>query len=165
MTLVWYWSEARRFGLLVADRDGSNKAIASAGDVRDETPAGVAIAERASECSDVNADACFFDESIGPDASKELLLGDHMTRPFKERQQNVTRATAEAHGRVVFEEQTLPRDQAKWPKNDDAVRGFLGWLFRHADSSFSRIPTRTQVRMPGAIYAKFVTCGLSFTLI
>ena len=95
--------------MIVADRDGSHKAVASTGDVRDETSAGVAIAEGPSKRSDVNADTRFFDESIGPDASQELLLGDHVTWPIEESQQDVTRAAPKTDGRVVFEKQTLPR--------------------------------------------------------
>ena len=117
--------------LLPADGDGGDKAVASTGDVRDETPARVAIAERSAKRGDVNSDARFFDEGVGPHTRKQLLLADHLTRPLQESEQDVARAAAKTHGRVAFEEQTLRRKQAKRPESDDLIRGFSSWLLRH----------------------------------
>ena len=95
--------------MLLADRDGADKAIASTRDIRDEAPAGVAIAERPPERGDVNSDARFFDEGVGPHTRKQLLLADHLARPLEESEQDVARAAAKTHRRVAFEEQTLRR--------------------------------------------------------
>ena len=109
LALVRCRRASRDVSLLPADGDGGDEAVASAGDVRDVAPARVAVAERPAKRGDVNSEARFLDEGVGPDARKQLLLADHLTGPLHESKQDVARAAAETHGCVAFEKQTLRR--------------------------------------------------------
>ena len=76
--------------------DGSNEAVAAAGNIADVALAGLAIAKGAAQGRHVNPEIALFDEDVGPDPLQQLLLADDLALLLDESQQNVAGAAADA---------------------------------------------------------------------
>jgi len=77
------------------------------------------------------------DENIGPNASHQILLADHLSVALKQSNQDFQSATSERHGLVAFQQKELRSKKAKRPLAEIAFavgffdQGHLARHFRH----------------------------------
>jgi len=65
----------------------------------------VAVAQRAPQRSNVDAQISLVDEGIGPGTCDEIFLTNDLAASTDENNQNVKRARAQTHRRVVLQQQ------------------------------------------------------------
>src|SRR5262245_16343472 len=61
----------------------------------------------------MNREVGGLDENIGPNASHQILLADHLSVALKQSNQDFQSATSERHGLVAFQQKELRSEQAK----------------------------------------------------
>ncbi len=111
----------RRRRRAVGERhDGSDEAVAAAGDVDEVAVAAMAIAEHAAQRGDLDLQIAFLDDDVRPDALHQLVLGHELAMPLDQGDQDLERTAAEPERGVAFEQQSLLREEAKAPEGNGA---------------------------------------------
>ena len=106
----------RRGGSDARARNRSNKAIASALDVRDVAVPEFAVAKRFSDPRYVNAEAALLDRDTLPDPRDQILLGDGLTCVLHQNDENIQGARAQVNWRTRFFQKPLGRYQPERAK-------------------------------------------------
>jgi hypothetical protein len=112
--------------------DCGDEAVATSGDVDDEPMPVPAVTQRATQRRHMDREVGRLDKDIGPDPSHQVLLADQLTAAFKQGDQDLQRATSEAHGLVAFQQKKLRRKQAK------RSEGNIGWGGAGRSGSFQQ---------------------------
>src|SRR5690242_5649571 len=110
--------------------------IAFDGDVRDKpvtlsrarlqvAAAILPVPQRPPQGGDLEFQVAFDDMRAGPNAGDQLLLGEQLTRSFKQRDEEVKGAAAHRNGLTRLEQEPLAGQQAERPERHRA----LGWVY------------------------------------
>jgi hypothetical protein len=71
------------------------------------------VAQRATQCRDMDGEVCRVDEYVRPNPTHQLFLADQFTGSFKQNNQDFQSATSEGYWLVAFQQKKLFRKQAE----------------------------------------------------
>lgn len=119
-----------RCGNGFAVRNGSEKAIADAGNSFDEGAAVGLFAESFAESGDVAIEIVFFDGGFRPDGGHEVLLGDEVAAGFDEDAEGLEGFTGERDRSALAKQAMFAEFQTKGAELIDSVGRILAHGFR-----------------------------------
>src|SRR5262249_15066379 len=96
--------------------DWRDKAIAASGDIDNEPIAIASVTQRAAQGRNMDREVGRPDKQVWPNPIHQLLPGDQLTRPLKQDNEDLKRATAERYRLVAFQQKKLCRKQAERSK-------------------------------------------------
>ena len=96
--------------------DCADEAVASPRNIDDEPIAVSSIAQRATQCRNMNGKIGRLDKNIRPNASYQLLLTNQLTWSLKQDSEDFESTASEGRWLVAFKQKKLRREQAKRPE-------------------------------------------------
>src|SRR6516162_9139302 len=97
--------------------DRRHETIAASRNGGDVSAAGLAFAQRATQCADIDLEIALFDNGVGPNAGYELVPADQLSRSLDQRSQDLQGAAAETNERFAFQQQ-----MSRWMEAERAKR-------------------------------------------
>jgi hypothetical protein len=101
------WRQLDRCG------DVGDETVASPGNIDDEPIAVASVAQRATQCRNIDREIGRLDKNIGPNASHQFLLADQLAWAFKQDNQDFQSTTSKGHWLVAFQQKKLSWKQPK----------------------------------------------------
>jgi hypothetical protein len=111
------------------DSDWGDEAVASPGNIDDEPIALSSVAQRTTQCGDMNGKIGRLDKNIGPDTSHQFLLTDQLAWSLKQDNQDFQSTASDGRWLVAFKQKKLCPEQAKWSEGNFGWRGTAGVRF------------------------------------
>ena len=97
--------------------DRRHETIAASRNGGDVSSAGPTFAQRSSKRRDIDLEIALFDNGVGPNARRQLVLGDQLSRSLDQRSQDLEGAATETNERFTFQQQV-----SRWMEAERAKR-------------------------------------------
>jgi len=94
-------------------RDGSDKAVASAGDIGHIPRAGLPVAKRLAKADQLRPKTALVDDDVRPGVRHQVALADDFARTFDQQDQDIERAAAQSKRNVSLIKKPFCSKQAK----------------------------------------------------